>query len=689
MNTHADKTQENKSQSFANAVSPKRSGKSTFQFVDNRPEAIAQRKLQEMANNSPQVKQAAQLQAMADNHSAQQQQPIQKKENNTGLPDNLKTGIENLSDHSMDDVRVHYNSDKPAQLQAHAYAQGTDIHLASGQEKHLAHEAWHVVQQKQGRVKPTMQMKGHVNVNDDQGLEKEADEMGNKALKLSPSPKSSIINQETQEPERPLQQVSQLAVIVQLVRIEPKGINGLTHLVKMTDKGHIYTAENWLKNERDEVKAGDRLLVDMDDAWYSHRGINQETNWERDGDGDQAHLWVRVVELNHRPVEGDLYVREEMLSEGWPGWKTAPKKMHSIWVQGDFSSNKEAMEGLQSRRGKDTEGWVDMIWLYNTGVELGDYKPQKVDINSAKIAPLLRRSFVHEMKLWERSGDMPTWVKRWLPILDILYEKKSYITMSDLMRMIILYYEGGLYLDVKIKVNTDKALFKERPMVEVDTANFYASENWAIMAHAGSQMLEEMMIQAYHQFPKEVQLADYPPNYQEAPRQDGKRREGKMHVELHERRGVWNVIDRAGRPQFPTSLGLTNPRPLNSWSEAYEDRPPEVVKQEQIDFLNSDIDKLNRELTRRIREKEQLEEKLKASPNKSFWELLELTQKIVDELPEKIEAEQREINSIKLKIEFKQMEIEHLQGDYDEVDDDDVEQDDDDDLMRRLNALLQ
>jgi len=50
---------------------------------------------------------------------------------------------------------VHYNSDKPAQLQAHAYAQGTDIHLASGQEKHLPHEAWHVVQQKQGRVKPT------------------------------------------------------------------------------------------------------------------------------------------------------------------------------------------------------------------------------------------------------------------------------------------------------------------------------------------------------------------------------------------------------------------------------------------------------------------------------------------------------------------------------------------------------
>ena len=185
MNTHADKTQENKSNAVANTVSQKKSdSKPTFQFADNRAETIAQKKLQEIANNSPQAKQAAQLKSITDNHLAQQQHPIQKKENNTGLPDNLKSGIENLSGYSMDDVKVHYNSDKPAQLHAHAYAQGTDIHLASGQEKHLPHEAWHVVQQKQGRVKPTMQMKGKVNVNDDAGLEKEADVMGAKALQM-------------------------------------------------------------------------------------------------------------------------------------------------------------------------------------------------------------------------------------------------------------------------------------------------------------------------------------------------------------------------------------------------------------------------------------------------------------------------------------------------------------------------
>ncbi len=112
----------------------------------------------------------------------QREQAPTEKANNTGLPDNLKQGIENLSGMSMDNVKVHYNSSKPTQLNALAYAQGTDIHVGAGQEKHLPHEAWHVVQQAQGRVKPTMQMKDGVPVNDDQALEQEADVMGAKAM---------------------------------------------------------------------------------------------------------------------------------------------------------------------------------------------------------------------------------------------------------------------------------------------------------------------------------------------------------------------------------------------------------------------------------------------------------------------------------------------------------------------------
>ena len=104
------------------------------------------------------------------------------KPNNTGLPDHLKSGIESLSGMSMDHVKVHYNSPQPAQLNAYAYAQGSEIHVAPGQEQHLPHEAWHVVQQAQGRVQPTMQMKDGVPVNNDTGLEREADVMGARAV---------------------------------------------------------------------------------------------------------------------------------------------------------------------------------------------------------------------------------------------------------------------------------------------------------------------------------------------------------------------------------------------------------------------------------------------------------------------------------------------------------------------------
>ncbi|MBB2487445.1 DUF4157 domain-containing protein [Mitsuaria sp. WAJ17] len=98
-----------------------------------------------------------------------------------GLPEPLRAGIESLSGLDLSGVRVHRNSSKPAALQAHAYAQGQDIHLGPGQEQHLPHEAWHVVQQAQGRVKPTVQMKQGVALNTDAALEREADQMGARA----------------------------------------------------------------------------------------------------------------------------------------------------------------------------------------------------------------------------------------------------------------------------------------------------------------------------------------------------------------------------------------------------------------------------------------------------------------------------------------------------------------------------
>jgi hypothetical protein len=95
----------------------------------------------------------------------------------TGLPEPLKAVIEQLSGISLDDVRVSYNSPKPAELGALAYTQGAQIHVGPGQERHLPHEAWHVVQQKQGRVRPTLQRKA-ARLNTDAGLEAEAEAIG-------------------------------------------------------------------------------------------------------------------------------------------------------------------------------------------------------------------------------------------------------------------------------------------------------------------------------------------------------------------------------------------------------------------------------------------------------------------------------------------------------------------------------
>jgi hypothetical protein len=272
-------------------------------FKDGRSETVMQGKLYDMVNNSEQVTQMQSLQSMVDNRVQNSPfDPIQRKENNTGLPDNLKSGVENLSGHSMDDVKVHYNSPKPAQLQAHAYAQGTDIHLASGQEKHLPHEAWHVVQQKQGRVKPTMQMKGKVNVNDDSGLEREADVMGAKAMEIQNNT-TKTLQQKTIEGD-----VSQL-------KLQKAKVYGSTHLVKMVD-GSLYS-ENFKSNEGAQLSDGHIVEIETNSVVNSRRGPNQEEDSLNvlDKSGLQHYVWYLVKSINQKEINEPFYIREDTFTK--------------------------------------------------------------------------------------------------------------------------------------------------------------------------------------------------------------------------------------------------------------------------------------------------------------------------------------------------------------------------------------
>lgn len=102
---------------------------------------------------------------------------VSQKKNNinkTGIPIQMKNFFEYSSGMSLDDVKVHYHSQKPMLLNAHAYTQGNQVYITNGQERYLGHELTHVIQQKQGRVKPINIMNG-MYINNDADLEKEAD----------------------------------------------------------------------------------------------------------------------------------------------------------------------------------------------------------------------------------------------------------------------------------------------------------------------------------------------------------------------------------------------------------------------------------------------------------------------------------------------------------------------------------
>lgn len=94
--------------------------------------------------------------------------------NSTGIPDRMKQDFENRSGLSFDDVRIHYNSGRPARFQSLAYTQGTNVYIAPGQEKHLGHELGHVLQQKQGMVRPAIRYENAL-LNNDPYLENQAD----------------------------------------------------------------------------------------------------------------------------------------------------------------------------------------------------------------------------------------------------------------------------------------------------------------------------------------------------------------------------------------------------------------------------------------------------------------------------------------------------------------------------------
>ncbi len=113
-----------------------------------------------------------------------------------GLPHKLNKKMAKAFKYDFSKVEIHTNSTKAKEVGAYAFAQGNEVHFAHGYyqpetregQELIGHELAHVKQQAEGRVKPTTIIEGtptleETPVNDDQALEKEADEQGKKAAR--------------------------------------------------------------------------------------------------------------------------------------------------------------------------------------------------------------------------------------------------------------------------------------------------------------------------------------------------------------------------------------------------------------------------------------------------------------------------------------------------------------------------
>lgn len=234
-----------------------------------------------------------------------QPQVSNKQDNNrTGIPNQLKSNLEQLSGFDLSNVRVHRNSDKPRQLNALAYAQGQNIYLAPGQEKQLPHEGWHVVQQMQGRVRPTMKMQGGAYVNNNEGLEKEANLMGARATQQSGLRQKELIRPQTRR-KTPTTTNPQSA-IKQLFSLPPlhppaAGIRNHTLTVGVPTESHVTTIHG-VPNDlvgappSATIHGWQHILnVGAGGPWVRFHLINQQVG----GLGNQANLVPTSHATNH------------------------------------------------------------------------------------------------------------------------------------------------------------------------------------------------------------------------------------------------------------------------------------------------------------------------------------------------------------------------------------------------------
>jgi hypothetical protein len=213
---------------------------------------------------------------------------------NNGIPNKILGKMENSFQSDFSNVNFHTNSQSATDVGALAYAQGNDVHFAPGQFKPntqsgqelIGHELAHVVQQRQGRVQPTAQAKGMA-VNDDKGLEKEADDMGKKAASSNTSVKQYKSKKISSTRTSPIQRAISLDRVFAVGKEINKAIAGIG-----TNTKDLYaTLKSLNKNKID---------IELANIWYKQcygqsiiSAINGE--WGMSGVGKM----IAKIYINH------------------------------------------------------------------------------------------------------------------------------------------------------------------------------------------------------------------------------------------------------------------------------------------------------------------------------------------------------------------------------------------------------
>jgi len=117
--------------------------------------------------------------------------PKSSGKQNNSLPTKLQSNMESSLGHDFSNVGIHTNSQEAVQMNARAFTQSEQVHFAPGEfnpssiegQNLIGHEFTHIAQQRAGVVKPTKILQKGVAINDNKGLESEADNFGRKAAR--------------------------------------------------------------------------------------------------------------------------------------------------------------------------------------------------------------------------------------------------------------------------------------------------------------------------------------------------------------------------------------------------------------------------------------------------------------------------------------------------------------------------